>query len=314
MIEPDSPIEVTLMKPNLIMLVFLSILAAGCSDAIRLANYDLEDSPDDSALAQGATAAAPELLSAFFGLNSEAPLMANFFVCRGTRGRDASPVVFPTELNLDTLQAGDFKVVRADGTAGTLHCVTPAPAFDIGELRTMLMVGDYGSTENPPVRVEIVGNLLSQDNRINYRGRSVAVVPLVDGPSMVLAEVIPADEWELGKKPTFMPFGGGSGCPEGTRQIVRVTWNGGITKPGGSEVDDLERTSYAITMRDDDGKESTIVPYALGDLGDGDNNHKLCLDVDGSPVRITFPGGLVTDPREDLNPPTAIEVTTPHAG
>ena len=71
---------------------------------------------------------------------------------------------------------------------------------------------------------------------VNFKGKTVGVVPLEDGPSMVLAEVVPDEEWELGKKATFLPFGGGSGCPEDTKQIVRVTWNGGITKPGGKEV------------------------------------------------------------------------------
>lgn len=98
----------------------------------------------------------------------------------------------------------------------------------------------------------------------------------------------------------------------GTKQIVRVVWNGGITKPGGDEVDDVERKSYSVTIRDDDGSVSTISPFALGDLGDGDNNHKLCLDVEGMPLKVDFPEGLVTDPRDDLKPGTSIEVSIPH--
>ena len=35
-----------------------------------------------------------------------------------------------------------------------------------------------------------------------------------------------------------------------------------------------------------------VVPFALGDLDDGDNNHLLCLNVDGTPVSISFDAGL----------------------
>ena len=99
----------------------------------------------------------------------------------------------------------------------------------------------------------------------------------------------------------------------GTKQIVRVVWNGGITKPGGDEVDDFETRSYSVTIRDNEGSVSKISPFALGDLGDGDNNHKLCLDVEGTPLKVDFPEGLVTDPRDDLNPKTSIEVSIPYA-
>ena len=55
--------------------------------------------------------------------------------------------------------------------------------------------------------------------------------------------------------------------------------------------------------------ETELVPFAIGDLGDGDNNHELCLDRAGLPLHVDFPAGLITDPREDLNPQTRIEVT-----
>ncbi len=299
-------------QPSLILICSLALLA-GCTDSIELANYDMEDSPVSRFGPTDPQEESPELLSAFFGFDSEAPAMSSFFVCRGAAGNDAMPVVFSHEVNLGTLQAGDFKVVRSDGTEGELICVTPAPAYDSGEYRTILLVGDFGSGSNPPERVVIKGNILSSDNRLNFKGKTVKVIPLDDGPSMVLAEPVPEEEWYPGKKSTFFPFGGGSGCPVNTRQIIRVTWNGGITKPGGDEVDDLERTSYSITLREDEGGVSIISPFALGDLGDGDNNHKLCLDVEGTPLKVDFPEGLVTDPRDDLNPKTSIEVSLPNA-
>lgn len=58
-----------------------------------------------------------------------------------------------------------------------------------------------------------------------------------------------------------------------------------------------------------DQDETELVPIAIGDLGDGDNNHELCLYRTGLPLRVDFPAGLVTDPREDLNPGTSVEIT-----
>ena len=301
------------MKRYSLILIFSLTFLAGCSDAIQLANYDQEDSPIPQFVSIGPGEGSSALLSAFFGLDSEAPFISNFFVCRGAAGKDGMPVVFSHELDLATLQAGDFKVVRSDGIEGEVKCVTPAPAFDSGEYRTMLLIGEFGSSSNQPERVEIKGNLLSSDNQINFKGKTINVIPLEDGPSMVLAELVPEEEWYLGRKATFLPFGGGSGCPVGTKQIVRVVWNGGITKPGGDEVDELETRSYSVTIRDNEGGVSKISPFALGDLGDGDNNHKLCLDVEGTPLKVDFPEGLVTDPRDDLNPRTSIEVSIPYA-
>ena len=103
----------------------------------------------------------------------------------------------------------------------------------------------------------------------------------------------------------------GDSCPVGTKQVVRVTWAGGITKPGGDEVDDVEREAYRVTTKFGEEGEVELVPFAIADLNDGDNNHKLCLDRAGSPLRVDFAAGLVTDPREDLNPRTQIEITAP---
>lgn len=52
-----------------------------------------------------------------------------------------------------------------------------------------------------------------------------------------------------------------------------------------------------------------VTPFALADLGDGDNHHKLCLDVAETPKSVFFPAGHMTDPREDLNPDTHIAIT-----
>lgn len=70
----------------------------------------------------------------------------------------------------------------------------------------------------------IVGNMLSIDGSVNFKGTRVRATPLENGATMVLAEVLPEKYRELGRKATELAWGGGSGCPEGTRDVVRVTW------------------------------------------------------------------------------------------
>ncbi|MGI9199810.1 MAG: hypothetical protein ACR2QL_02035 [Woeseiaceae bacterium] len=250
------------------------------------------------------------LVSAFFGLDNGLPRLTNRVICRGASGKDGMPVIFSHEVDIETLQAGDFRVTTESGAIGDILCVTPAPAADIGELRTILIVGEYGSAEDQPVSVEIIGNVLSKDRQVNFIGARTTVIALEEGPTIEWSEIVPESEWELGKAATSLPFGGGDGCPLDTKQVVRVTWAGGVTKPGGDEIDDIERKAYRVTMSFGDEGETEVVPFAIGDLGDGDNNHELCLDRAGSPLRVDFPAGLLTDPREDLNPGTKIEVTS----
>lgn len=66
----------------------------------------------------------------------------------------------------------------------------------------------------------------------------------VPGPALVLAESVPVEQWKLDQ-----PGGSwsvGSGCPQGT--VHRSVWQGGITKPNGEEVDDVERMQYTVTF------------------------------------------------------------------
>ena len=88
-----------------------------------------------------------------------------------------------------------------------------------------------------------------------------------------------------------------------------MTWTGGVTKPGGDEIDDKERMAYRVFVAGESGELTPIVPFAIGDLGDGDNNHELCLDVEARAVHVEFPEKMLTDPREDLNPVTSVSVS-----
>jgi hypothetical protein len=251
------------------------------------------------------------LISAFFGLDSSLPERSTDRVaCKGGGGADGMPVIFSHEVDVNTLDPGDFRITTASGAVGSVTCLTLAPADDPGELRTALLTGEFGSAKDQPVKVEIKGSVLSLDGSVNFKGASVAVTPLEAGPTMVWAEIVPEAQWELGKQASKLPWGGGSRCPVGTRQVVRVTWGGGVTKPGGRDsADDEERRLYKVTVVPPRGAKNAITPFALADLNDGDNNHLLCLDTTDSATSVFFPAGYLADPREDLNPDTNISVS-----
>ena len=307
------------MKRLILTASILGLLLSGCSGLrtfwafqtyeITLADSNQIDTTNTRVTRRRDSEGRPaELLSAFYGLDDALPRGSGRLICEGAYLTDGMPVIFSHEIDLSTIQAGDFKVTTASGKTPAILCATLAPADDAGELCTALLAGHYGSLTDQPVRVEIVGNILSMNRQLNFKGAKVDVIPLEAGPTMVWAEAVPENEWYLDRAASALPFGGGSGCPAGTQQIVRAVWAGGITKPGGAEVDDVERSHYKVTVLRANGKREQVTPFALSDLGDGDNNHKLCLDTTGTPQSVSFPAGLVTDPREDLNPATAIQV------
>ena len=292
------------MKPKLkVLIVFGLAFLAGCSDIQSLSSTQQEDATDPANYAQ-ATEGQAALLSAFYGLDGALPSFASYRICGHFGFTDGMPVIFSTEVDIETLEAGDFQVTLQDGQNFSVGCATPAPAEDQGEFRTILLVGDFGSINNQPATVSVTGNIISLDQTTNFIGQSVAATLLEDGPFLVHAEVVDKANWQIGKQATRLPFGGGDACPASTKQIIRVVWSGGVTKPGGDEINDEEVQAYKVLLADN----TTTRPFAIGDLGDGDNNHELCLDTETTVLSIEFPEGLMTDPREDLNPATTISL------
>jgi hypothetical protein len=304
------------MKVGRIMLALpLLALVSSCSTLqgaqdimsyeISLASSDQEDSTvtqvQNKVDVRGRRAS---LLMAFFGLDNKLPKVADRGVCKGAGGKDGMPLIFSHEIDVSTMQAGDFKVITSSGTVGHVLCATLAPADDPGELRTALLAGEFGGPEDQPARVEIVGNILSIDRSLNFRGDSIGVTRLEEGATIVLAESVPKERWDLGKAGTRLRWGGGTACPSGTKNVVRVVWAGGVSKPGGDEADEKVREQYSVTVRKSNGVASDVVPFALADLNDGDNNHLLCLDTEETPESVAFPAGFLADPRGDLNPNT----------
>ena len=308
------------MRSYITTFFFVCLIIIGCSNRetrqlIRSYEITLTDtSPVDTTTTdvtatrdgQGRQAT---LLSAFFGLDDALGAGSNQVICDGANGADGMPVIFSHEIDVTTMQAGDFNVTTASGAVGEVLCVTLAPADDTGELRTVLLAGAYGDIADQPVTVEITGNLLSIDGTVNFKHARVDVTPLEEGPTIVWAEIVPENNWDLGKEATPLGWGGGNRCPLDTKQVVRATWAGGVTKPGGDPADYAEGALYKVTVLLEDSSTTEVTPFALADLGDGDNNHELCLDVTGAPQSIYFPAGHLTDPREDLNPETTITIT-----
>ncbi len=141
--------------------------------------------PDPAPVAQAANGQAARALSAFFGLDDALPFRANR-LCLGASGKDGMPVVLSHTVDAETLQPEDFRVVTRSGTERTPICVTLRPASDPGELRTVLLIGDFGDeADDPPVKVLVVDDLFSDGvtgDRLNFRGTQTHVTPLDAGP------------------------------------------------------------------------------------------------------------------------------------
>ena len=246
------------------------------------------------------TGSSPKLLSAFFGLDNALPLAVNL-LCFGASGDDGMPVVFSHRISSDSVRPEQFQITTRSGELKTPECATLRPAGDPGERRTVLLMGEFGNADNdPPEVVTIVEDLLSDTAApLNFNGQSVKVTPLIEGPSMVMAESLDREEWGIDRR--------GTQCPrEGLRQIIRITWNGGVRLANGEEPGDTEAHLYRVTMQPEQGASYITHPIAIAELGDNDNHHFLCLDTDDTASAVSFPSGHFIDPNRDLNPDTSV--------
>ena len=115
-----------------------------------------------------------------------------------------------------------------------------------------------------------------------------------------MAVAVPKDVWSLS--------GRGTSCPIATKQVVRVTWTGGVRLPNREELGEAQRTLYKVSLTAADGSRSDVSPTALADLGDADNNHFLCLNTTTPATTVTFPAGYLVDPNGDLNADSKVKV------
>ena len=236
------------------------------------------------------------LLSAFFGLDNKLPFRSNRF-CLGASGQDGMPVVFSHTLNTETVNESDFEVETRSGEVYSPICVTLRPADDEGENRTVLLIGEFGNAEtDPPIRVSIVGDLHSdsEDSKpLNFKGLYTDLIPLDSGPALILAERVPREVWSKERRGTM--------CPDSSRQVIRVTWTGGVRLPNGNELGEIERSLYRIELEGENDRRLSLQPDYLADLEDRDNNHLLCLDSEFPAISVSFPAGHLVDPNRDLN-------------
>ena len=245
-----------------------------------------------------------KLLTAFFGLDNALPKRAKRLY-RNAPGQDGMPLVFSHELEPNTLQASDFEVTTQNGTKFQVEGATLLPANEEFELRTVLLIGEYGNyPDNPPTSVKIVGDLLSRTKH-NFKGESIAVIPLEDGPILSYAEYFTYDE-----NYPYDEKGRGCDCPKKkTKMVVRTVWAGGVRAINGDELGTSELNDFEVTLLR--GKDTLLVrPYRFADLDDNDNNIDLCLKETGIPILVKVNENRVIDPRGDANPKTQIEVVS----
>lgn len=223
------------------------------------------------------------LLSAFFGLDDALPPISEA-LCAGAPGMDGLVVV--VNHRLTSVTSDQFEVVTKSGARRTPMCATLAPANEPEERRTVLLIGDLGSAAtDPPVEVVTPRSLDTEVGGAGaiYAGRSIAVTPLVDGPSLVAAEWVDRS----------------TDCPSNTTAVLRVGWSGGIVRADGGAITPDATGLYTLTT--DDPSATPIELVGLGDLGDNDNYHELCTASTPQPVVIAVAAGTFQDPNADAN-------------
>ena len=211
-----------------------------------------------------------KVLTAFFGL--DAMPYQSLLLYRKAMGKNGIPLVFSQEVDPATLDHTDFEVITKNGERFDVEFVTLKPAEEEFELRTVLFIGEYGShPDNPPETVRIVGDLLSRSGQ-NYKGQSVKVIPLPEGPIISYAEFFVIDD-----DYPYVKSGSGCDCPrEETEMVVRAVWAGGVRAINGKELGDNELEAFQVSLvRETD--TIKVSPYKLADLRDNDNNIDLCL-------------------------------------
>ena len=245
-----------------------------------------------------------KILTAFFGLDNGLTQRARI-IYRNAPGQDGMPLVFSHELDPNTLEGADFAVTSQDGTVFEVEAASFLPANEEFELRTVLLIGEYGNhPDNPPVSVKIVGDLMTRTGH-NYKGDSIAVIPLEEGPVLSYAEYFTLDE-----DYPYVETGNGCDCPKAeTKLVVKAVWSGGVRAVNGEELGENEIDDFIVTLvRGSDTLQ--VTPFQLADLGDNENNIDLCFKESGIPILVQAHEHIAIDPNDDKNPQTAVQVVS----
>ena len=232
------------------------------------------------------------ILSAYHGLD-QLPRVARRLCGYRVANDDGMPVVFSTQLQVDSVVPESFLVIRSDGESVVPNCATLHPAMEPLEQRTVLLTGDFGTFGETPLRVEVIGPLLTFDGESLLGLSTEDITPLEDGPRVVLVERFAPDTYGLAGE-----------CPVGTFQVVQLTWEGGVTGPANASLGEDQRLGTMVLLEDG----STVNPLALVD-DDPDNHVLACLAEDSPAQSVVVNAGLFYDPGDIANPATLAEVT-----
>lgn len=246
----------------------------------------------------------PRILTAFFGLDNGLNQRSRL-IYKNAPGQDGMPIVFSHEIDPSTLEGADFAVTTKNGKVQIVEAASLLPANEEFELRTVLLIGEYGNhPDNPPVSVEVVGDLTARTGQ-NFKGKSIEVIPLPEGPVLSYAEYFTFDE-----DYPYIESGNGCDCPkEETKMVVKAVWSGGVRAINGEELGENEKNDFMVTLVS--GSDTVKVsPFQLADLGDNENNIDLCLKQSGIPILVQVNENIAIDPNDDKNPKTQIEVVS----
>lgn len=247
---------------------------------------------DPSAKNADTPPSAARVLAAYHGLDRLPPVVVQLCPVVGAIGKDGLPVTFSTRLDADSVTPEVFAVETATGESVTPICATLRPADEPLENRTVLLAGDFGTPEAPPGAVRVVGELRDLEGNTVRGASTTTIVPLRAGPSLVLAERF---------APTTAGLAGE--CPPATKQVVQLTWEGGVTGPDGADLGEAQRTAVTVTL--EDGRK--VMPIALAD-DDPDNIVHACLDDTTPATSVAVVADRFHDPADDPNPVTQVDV------
>ncbi len=282
----------------LIILIVISIFAVQCQ---KIKNVQREIRLSATVPAVDTTREA-KILTVFFGLDNALPRTARVMY-KKAYGKDGMPIVFSHELDPGTLDATDFEITTKNGAVFPVEAVSLMPAEEAFELRTVLLIGAYGNyPDNPPVSLEIVGDLMSRTG-VNFKSQTKEIIPLPDGPILSYAEY-----FRFTEDYPYVEKGAGCDCPrEKTSVVVKAVWAGGVRALNGEELGANELSAFEVALVQ--GSDTiTVTPFQLADLSDNDNNIDLCLAESGTPISLSVKENTAIDPRDDPNPRTEIEV------
>jgi hypothetical protein len=273
------------MRPIWMLILALSFAACGGdgSDAGTSDAHNQDGTGDEG----------PRILEFYYGLDMLPPLANLLCMNMVVAGQDGAPVTFSVQLDGASVDPSDFIVETATGERVTPDCATLRPAVEPLELRTVLLIGTFGTADSQPRAVEVVG-VLQELNGAEFGGlRFEDVTPLEAGPDLVLAE-------------RYLPDNPGIGgeCPPDSAQVVQLVWGGGVSGPAATPLGEPQRLGVSIQLEDG----TTVQPTALVD-DDPDNFVIACLDASSPAVEASVAPGLFHDPRDDPNPATTVTVT-----